>query len=199
MTAQLTSSSSSCTEYGLRKTTRYITGLGPSGESVTLFSPDLRFHDRGGYAITRLYGLENVPANLNDDKDLNDYLSMDGHNNTTTAPATSQSSFQLVTPGGANFVQGDFGPSSCSVWHRTISVDFVTVVEGELVLEVGEDSEDCTKILLKAGDSIVQRGTLHKWVNPSSDNPARFVATLLASNPFKLGETVVRPVWIPKE
>jgi quercetin dioxygenase-like cupin family protein len=44
--------------------------------------------------------------------------------------------------------------------HRTDTVDVVTVVSGELhaILETGE-------IVLRAGDSIVQRGTMHAWSN----------------------------------
>lgn len=146
---QSTSSTNIGTAHGLRETRRYITGYDSIGNSISLTSPDLRYHDRGGYAISCLYKVKNIPSTLENDGDLQHYLESDGH--IPPNVSGSASSFQLVVPDGANFVQGDFGPSASSVWHRTISVDFVTVVQGDLVLEVGEDYKDCTKVYLQQG------------------------------------------------
>lgn len=138
------------TIHGLRQTVRYVTGLDSVGNSVILVSPSLKFHDRGGYAITAVYSLESVPADIENNSDLTYYT-------TSQEPADANehnsASFQLVIPGGANFVQGDFGPSSCSVWHRTLSVDFVTVIQGELVLEVGDDFSNASQVTLQTGVS----------------------------------------------
>jgi quercetin dioxygenase-like cupin family protein len=49
-----------------------------------------------------------------------------------------------------------------TVMHRTKSLDYAVVIEGEVVL-VLEDSE----VLLKKGDVVVQRGTNHAWENRS--------------------------------
>ncbi|KAL2802168.1 hypothetical protein BJX63DRAFT_438134 [Aspergillus granulosus] len=196
MAPEQTSSTSPVTEYGLLKSSRYITGFDSQGSSIVLASPNLRYHDRGGYAITRLYQYEKIPTDINDQRDLSAYWALEGYDRIDQDSCSR--SFQLVNPLGANFVQGDMGPSSSSVWHRTISVDFVTVVEGELVLLVGKSDEDCTRLHLKQGDSVIQRGTLHKWVNPSDEKPARWVATLLGSAPFKVGEEVAAPIWINK-
>jgi naringenin degradation protein FdeH len=49
-----------------------------------------------------------------------------------------------------------------TVMHRTKSLDYAVVIEGEVVL-VLEDTE----ILLKKGDVVVQRGTNHAWENRS--------------------------------
>ncbi|KAL2858609.1 hypothetical protein BJY01DRAFT_241939 [Aspergillus pseudoustus] len=196
MASPQTSSTQPLTEHGLRNNTRYITGINPQGRAVVLASPNLRYHDRGGYAITRLYQHEKIPTNINDQEDLKRYLAGEGHDQPDGD--TPEVPFQLVHPLGANFVQGDMGPSSSSVWHRTISVDFVTVVEGELILLLGKSDEDCTKVHLKQGDSVIQRGTLHKWVNPSNEKPARWVATLVGSVPFKVGTQIAAPVWIDK-
>ena len=46
--------------------------------------------------------------------------------------------------------------------HRTQTLDYVVVIEGELVLLL-EDSE----VTLKQGDVVVQRGTNHAWENRS--------------------------------
>src|SRR5882672_12392159 len=49
-----------------------------------------------------------------------------------------------------------------TVMHRTQTLDYVVVIDGELVL-ILEDSE----VTLKAGDVVVQRGTDHAWENRS--------------------------------
>ena len=49
-----------------------------------------------------------------------------------------------------------------TVMHRTKTLDYVVVVEGEVVLAL-DDSE----VVLKAGDVVVQRGTNHAWENRS--------------------------------
>jgi mannose-6-phosphate isomerase-like protein (cupin superfamily) len=57
--------------------------------------------------------------------------------------------------------------------HRTESVDYGIVIEGEVTL-VLDDSE----VLLKAGSVVVQRGTNHAWANRSGQ-PCRMLFVLL--------------------
>jgi mannose-6-phosphate isomerase-like protein (cupin superfamily) len=57
--------------------------------------------------------------------------------------------------------------------HRTESVDYGIVIEGELTL-VLDDSE----VLLKAGSVVVQRGTNHAWAN-RSDKACRMLFVLV--------------------
>jgi hypothetical protein len=54
-----------------------------------------------------------------------------------------------------------------TVMHRTRTLDYVVVIEGELVL-ILDDSE----VVLKPGDVVIQRGTDHAWEN-RSDRAAR--------------------------
>ncbi len=54
-----------------------------------------------------------------------------------------------------------------TVMHRTKTIDYVVVIEGEVVLLL-DDSE----VVLKKSDVVVQRGTLHAWEN-RSDTVAR--------------------------
>ena len=44
--------------------------------------------------------------------------------------------------------------------HRTDSVDYLTVISGEIDMELDDSS-----VHLRAGDVMVQRGTIHNWVN----------------------------------
>jgi len=49
-----------------------------------------------------------------------------------------------------------------TVMHRTKSLDYAVVIEGEVVL-IFEDSE----VVLRKSDVVVQRGTNHAWENRS--------------------------------
>jgi mannose-6-phosphate isomerase-like protein (cupin superfamily) len=49
-----------------------------------------------------------------------------------------------------------------TVMHRTRTLDYAVVIEGEVVL-ILDDSE----VILRQGDVVVQRGTNHAWENRS--------------------------------
>ena len=76
-----------------------------------------------------------------------------------------------------------------TVMHRTRTLEYVVVIEGELVL-ILDDSE----VVLKPGNVVVQRGTDHAWENRSDKVAraaffhidARFSEELLAKLPKPL-------------
>jgi quercetin dioxygenase-like cupin family protein len=53
----------------------------------------------------------------------------------------------------------EFAPGLAARNHRTDSIDYIVVVAGEIDREL-----DDSIIHLKAGDVMVQRGTIHNWV-----------------------------------
>jgi uncharacterized cupin superfamily protein len=57
--------------------------------------------------------------------------------------------------------------------HRTESVDYGIVIEGEMTL-VLDDSE----VLLETGSVVIQRGTNHAWANRSG-KPCRMLFILV--------------------
>src|SRR6516165_9821498 len=61
---------------------------------------------------------------------------------------------------GTIFRVVSFGPGVTPRNHRTDSIDYGTVISGEIDMEL-----DGTSVHLKAGDVLVQRGTIHSWVN----------------------------------
>jgi quercetin dioxygenase-like cupin family protein len=63
-------------------------------------------------------------------------------------------------PNGTKIRINEFPPGVVSPMHRTQSVDYGIVLEGEVVL-VLDDSETT----LRPGDVVVQRGTAHRWEN----------------------------------
>lgn len=60
--------------------------------------------------------------------------------------------------------------------HTTETIDFDYVIEGEVTLELDDGKE----VLLRAGDTIVQNGTRHRWRN-ESPRPARVLACLIGA------------------
>jgi uncharacterized cupin superfamily protein len=58
--------------------------------------------------------------------------------------------------------------------HRTETVDVGIVLEGETWLLLDDGSET----LVRPGDAVVQRGTMHAWVN-RSDRPVRMLFVMI--------------------
>ena len=54
----------------------------------------------------------------------------------------------------------EFAPGLAPRNHRTDSIDYIVVMSGEIDMEL-----DDTTVHLKAGDVMVQRGTIHNWIN----------------------------------
>lgn len=74
--------------------------------------------------------------------------------------------FTIMPPSGhlVRFIEL-YPPSaggSKTVMHRTRTVDYAMVIEGEVVLHLS-DSE----VVMRPGDMVVQRGTDHAWENRS--------------------------------
>lgn len=57
--------------------------------------------------------------------------------------------------------------------HRTQTVDYAVVLEGEITLLLDEG-----EVMLKAGDVVIQRGTNHAWRNHTS-KPTRMLYVLM--------------------
>ena len=78
--------------------------------------------------------------------------------------------------------------------HRTMTVDTIVVVEGDV--EITLDSGEMRR--LKAGDSLVQRGTMHKWRNVTpNDGWARWVVFIqAAAESVKIGDRVLGNEWV---
>lgn len=62
--------------------------------------------------------------------------------------------------------------------HKTKTVDYIILLEGEVKLLLDEDEVD-----LKPFDVVIQRGTNHAWINTGS-KPALLVAVLIDAEPI---------------
>jgi quercetin dioxygenase-like cupin family protein len=82
----------------------------------------------------------------------------------------------MVQPGDRGTIVHliDMPPGSSAPMHRTKTVDYGIVLEGEIDLELDDGSETH----LGPGDLVVQRGTAHAWYN-RSDRVTRMLFVLV--------------------
>jgi quercetin dioxygenase-like cupin family protein len=82
---------------------------------------------------------------------------------------------------GCVFRVVEFSPGVAARNHRTDSIDFAVVISGEIDMQL-DDSE----VHLKAGDVMVQRGTIHNWINRGTA-PCVIAFTLVDAKPVAVG------------
>src|SRR6266436_7773896 len=91
-------------------------------------------------------------------------------------------------PNGTVFRLVEYGPGVVPRNHRTDSIDYAVVMSGEIDMEM-----DGTAVHLKAGDVLVQRGTIHNWVNKGT-SPCVIAFVLVAAKPVTAGGKVLSAV-----
>jgi quercetin dioxygenase-like cupin family protein len=82
----------------------------------------------------------------------------------------------------------EFAPGNAERNHRTDSIDYACVLSGEIDMDL-----DGTNVHLKAGDVIVQRGTIHNWINRGTE-PCVIAFVLIAAHSFVAGGKALPPV-----
>ena len=89
---------------------------------------------------------------------------------------------------GTVFRVVEFAPGVAPRNHRTDSIDYAVVVSGEIDMEF-----DDSVVHLKAGDVLVQRGTIHNWVNRGTQ-PCVMAFILIDAKPVEVDEKVLNAV-----
>jgi quercetin dioxygenase-like cupin family protein len=82
---------------------------------------------------------------------------------------------------GSVFRVVEFAPGVSPRNHRTDSIDYAAVLAGEIDMIL-----DDTVVHLKAGDVLVQRGTIHNWVNNGTE-PCVIAFVLIDAAPVTAG------------
>lgn len=80
----------------------------------------------------------------------------------------------------------EFSPGAAPRMHRTDSIDYAIVISGEIDMQV----DDGREVHLKAGDVLVQRGTIHNWVNRGT-RPCIMAFVLIDAEPVKVNGTTL--------
>ncbi|MDB5703612.1 MAG: cupin protein [Sphingomonas bacterium] len=138
---------------------RIVTGHDRGGWSILQSVDTLRpvTTGAGDVAFAEVWATPEVPANLND-----------GSDGGRVSGDTGGSMIRVV----------DFLPGRKSRMHRSWSIDYAIVLDGEIELQL--DSGEVQH--LDTGDIVVQRGTNHLWRNPGTE-PCRVVFILIEAVP----------------
>lgn len=149
----------------LRGITRHITGHNDAGRAVIHSSGPAQWdsHEEAGMAFNVVYTTSQFPADLNNDADIKTH---------ETLKASDQ--LGLVNPRGTVCRIVDFAPGNQPVVHRTQSLDYGVVLEGQIEMIL----EDTEPVIMQRGDVAVQRATMHGWRNPSETEWARLLFVL---------------------
>jgi quercetin dioxygenase-like cupin family protein len=86
-------------------------------------------------------------------------------------------------PVGTVFRIVQYGPGVAPRDHRTESIDYAVVMAGEIDMEI-----DGASVHLRQGDVLVQRGTIHNWVNHGTA-PCVIAFVLVAAEPVERAGT----------
>ncbi len=87
---------------------------------------------------------------------------------------------------GTVFRVVQFEPGNPEFLHRTTSVDYAVVIEGEIDMELDEGET----VHLRAGDLLIQRGTIHGFVNRGRA-PCRIAFVLVSATPVEVAGRVL--------
>jgi quercetin dioxygenase-like cupin family protein len=85
----------------------------------------------------------------------------------------------------------DINPGSRSAMHRTNTIDYVFILDGELEMEL----DGGEWVHLTAGDIVVQRGTNHAWENKSG-RICRLASVLIAAEPVVVNGKTLEPTMV---
>ncbi|HEV8465995.1 MAG TPA: cupin domain-containing protein [Pseudolabrys sp.] len=144
---------------------RVVTGHDDQGRASVLIDETVKnvASQRPGALYSVIWSSEGFPVNNDGDAD------------------PSGKKIGTTISDGTVFRIVSFGPGVAPRNHRTDSIDYAVVMSGEIDMEL-----DVGKVHLKAGDVLVQRGTIHNWVNTGSE-PCVIAFTLVAAKSVTAG------------
>ena len=97
---------------------------------------------------------------------------------------TDRSAAQTGTtsPNGTVFRIVRYEPGVTPRMHRSDSIEYAVVLEGAITMQLDNGVE----VTLNAGDTLVQRGTIHNWTNKGSV-PCVVAFVLIDAKPVEIG------------
>jgi quercetin dioxygenase-like cupin family protein len=153
-------------EHTLPPPNRIVTGHDEGGKAILLYNgpaqdSQMRFN---GPRTTLFWGTDSLPATNAGDEDI--ALRAD-----EVAPPPNGSWFRIV----------DYPPGFPGRRHKTDTIDYAICMSGEINMEL----DDGIMVHMKAGDVLVQRGTVHSWIN-KGDETCRIAFILIDAEPVGL-------------
>jgi quercetin dioxygenase-like cupin family protein len=130
----------------MMKIRRVVTGHNHEGKGIVKWDSEIEaISGRPGFSYVPLWATKQLPAKLTDED-----------------PNTWEIGTSIA--GGSVFRIARYEPGVAKRNHQTDSIDYAVVLSGEIDMEL--DNEE---IHLKAGDVMIQRGTMHNWVNRGTE------------------------------
>ena len=169
---------------------RLVTGHNEQGKAIFThdgIAPSIHTNPkRVGYYLTNLWMIDESPAMINNNPDPTSRplqlipekngsvvriieFGPEGDWTKNLHAADAKTAFgALGTEKASTFKEGGH-----PLMHRTETVDYALILEGEIYLVLDEEER-----LMKQGDFLVERGTNHAWSN-RSDKPCRVLFVLI--------------------
>ena len=149
---------------------RVVTGHAPDGRA-TLEIDDMLIGSPGrpGVRVANIWTTESFPVDNTSHQD-------QGKREVGTTLANG-TVFRIV----------EFGPGNSARVHRTDSIDYAVVMSGEIDMELEPGGE---VVHLRAGDVLVQRGTIHNWINKGPE-PCAIAFILIDARPVEVDGKVL--------
>ena len=134
----------------LPKIRRVVTGHDESGKAIVKIDEVCSHYREGrpGAMVCNVWTTDTAPADNSGQAD----------------NGQREGKFTMIENGSV-FRILDFRPGVQQRVHRTDSIDYIIVMSGEIDMELEAGEE----VHLKAGDVMVQRGTVHNWINRGSE------------------------------
>jgi quercetin dioxygenase-like cupin family protein len=147
---------------------RVVTGHDKTGKAIVLIDevPDNVISRRPGQQSCVIWTSEGFPVNNDGGKEAD----------------VARDQFTTTLPNGTVFRVNRLEPGVSPRNHRTDSIDYAIVMSGECDMEL----EPGTLVHLKAGDVLVQRGTIHNWQNNGTE-PCMIAFILIDAKPVEVG------------
>jgi quercetin dioxygenase-like cupin family protein len=144
---------------------RVVTGHDAQGRAKVLIDEQVKnvISNRPGATSSVIWSSDSLPVN-NDGSD-----------------DPSGKSIGTTLKNGSVFRVVRFDPGVSPRNHRTDSIDYAVVISGEIDMSLDDET-----VHLKAGDVLVQRGTVHNWLNNGKE-PCIIAFALISAKPVSAG------------
>lgn len=151
---------------------RLVTSHNNQGKAIVWKDSDIHASQaKHGPFLTRIWSSATLPPDLNTSDDLGQV---------DTGLANKGTICRIV----------DFPPHSVGMVHRSITLDYIYVLEGEVTLTL----DDGSRTKARKNDVVVQQGTMHGWDNETSEWSRLLCILISAKPPVVEGEELVAEV-----
>jgi quercetin dioxygenase-like cupin family protein len=144
---------------------RVVTGHDEQGRAKVLVDEQVKnvISNRPGASSSVIWSSDTLPVNNDGNED------------------PSGKSIGTTLANGSVFRVLKLDPGVSPRNHRTDSIDYAVVISGQIDMVL-----DTETVTLKAGDVLVQRGTVHNWINNSKE-PCVIAFVLVSAKPVSVG------------